>query len=36
MLPIIAIPALVDILVPVAVAVATTILNHKCKCDTTP
>ena len=34
MLPIIAAPVLVDILVPVAVAVTTTILNHKCQCDT--
>ncbi len=34
MLPLIAAPALVDILVPVAVAVTATILNHKCQCDT--
>ncbi len=33
MLPIIAAPVLVDILVPVAVAVTATILNHKCQCD---
>lgn len=33
MLPIIAVPALVDILVPVAVAVATTVLNHNCQCN---
>ncbi len=33
MLPIIAAPALIDILVPVAIAVTTAILNHKCKCD---
>lgn len=33
MLPIIAAPVLVDILVPIAVAVTATILNHQCQCD---
>lgn len=33
MLPIITVPVLVDILVPVAIAVTTTILNHTCNKD---
>ena len=33
MLPFIAIPALADLLVPVAVAVTATILAHNCDCD---
>jgi hypothetical protein len=34
MLPIIAAPVLTDIIIPITVAVVTTILKHKCKCDT--
>lgn len=32
MLPIIAAPAVADLIIPLVVAVATTVLNHKCKC----
>lgn len=33
MLPIVAAPAVADIIIPIAVAVATTVIKHQCKCN---
>ena len=35
MLPIAIAPVVADIIIPLTVAVVTTVLKHKCKCDTT-